>query len=122
MGGCVRDWILGKPSKDIDIEIHGIYPDQLLRILEAFGGSMTIGSSFGVYALKGYHLDIAMPRVEHATGRGHRDFAVSVDPFIGPERAAARRDFTRNASLEDVLTGERLARAARCAVCIAPWL
>lgn len=40
--------------------------------------------------------------------RGHRDFTVEVDPWLGPERAARRRDFTVNALMEDVLTGQVL--------------
>ena len=47
-----------------------------------------------------------MPRSERATGRGHRDFSVCVDGFIGTKKAAERRDFTVNAIMEDVLTGE----------------
>jgi tRNA nucleotidyltransferase (CCA-adding enzyme) len=47
-----------------------------------------------------------MPRRERATGTGHRDFDVDVDPFIGTREAARRRDFTINSMMEDVLTGE----------------
>ena len=39
---------------------------------------------------------------------GHVDFTVEVDPWLGPERAARRRDFTVNALMEDVLTGQVL--------------
>ena len=92
-------------NKDIDIEIHGILPDQLERILDDLGGRTEMGKSFGIYGLKGCSLDIAMPRKETATGRGHRDFQVYVDPFLGPAKAARRRDFTVNAMMEDVLTG-----------------
>ena len=67
-----------------------------------------MGASFGIYGLKGYGLDIAMPRRERAIGRGHRDFDVTVDPFLGTEQAARRRDFTVNALMEDVLTGRVL--------------
>ena len=72
------------------------------------GGRLEMGASFGIYGLKGYGLDIAMPRRERATGRGHRDFQVSVDPFLGTEQAARRRDFTVNALMENVLTGQVL--------------
>jgi tRNA nucleotidyltransferase (CCA-adding enzyme) len=65
-----------------------------------------MGASFGIYGLRGYGLDIAMPRKEEATGRGHKDFAVYVDPFLGTYKAALRRDFTMNALMEDVLTGK----------------
>ena len=67
-----------------------------------------MGASFGIMGLRHYDIDIAMPRSEKATGRGHRDFEVFVDPFIGEEKAALRRDFTMNALMQDVLTGEIL--------------
>ena len=106
VGGYVRDRLRGQENADLDVEVHGITPAQLERILDCHGTRITIGESFGIYALKGYPLDIAMPRQEHAAGRGHRDFTVAVDPFIGTEKAAARRDFTVNAMMQDVLTGE----------------
>ncbi len=106
VGGFVRDRLRGVENKDVDIEVHCISPETLYAILSDVGEPLTFGSSFGVYSLRGHRIDIAMPRKEHATGRGHRDFAVSVDPFIGIEEAARRRDFTINALMEDVLTGE----------------
>ena len=108
VGGYVRDKLLGIENKDVDLEVHGIWPDNLLAILESLGEPKVFGSSFGVYTLRGHDIDIAMPRKEHAIGRGHRDFEVFVDPFIGPVEAARRRDFTMNALMEDVLTGEIL--------------
>ena len=106
VGGYVRDRLLSIENKDLDIEVHGIEPQKLYAILEEFGKPETVGSSFGVYMLRGYDVDIAMPRKETATGKGHRDFEITVDPFIGYEKAARRRDFTVNAMMEDVLTGE----------------
>ncbi len=106
VGGLVRDRLLGRENKDIDIEVHGLHPHQLERILDRLGERTEMGASFGVYGLKHYDLDIAMPRKEKATGRGHRDFAVVTDPFLGTEKAARRRDFTINAMMEDLLTGE----------------
>ena len=108
VGGHVRDHLLQKENKDIDIEVHGITPTQLEAILDALGERLTIGESFGVYGLRGHSLDIAMPRKEELRGRGHRDFDIFVDPFIGTEGAARRRDFTINALMMDVLTGEIL--------------
>ena len=108
VGGLVRDHILGRENKDVDIEIHGITPEKLVGILETFGEITKTGLSFGVFGLKKYEIDIAMPRKETAIGRGHRDFEIDVDPFIGYEKAALRRDFTMNAMMEDVLTGEIL--------------
>ena len=108
VGGCVRDALLGIETKDIDLEIHGLTPAQTEEILDRMGTRLLFGKSFGIYGLAEFGLDIAMPRKETATGRGHRDFSVSVDPHIGPEKAAERRDFTVNAMMQDVLTGEIL--------------
>ncbi len=106
VGGFVRDRLLHQVNKDIDIEVHGIEPAVLEQILDSLGGHTEKGASFGVYGIAGCSLDIAMPRREEATGRGHRDFAVYVDPFLGTEKASRRRDFTMNAMMEDVLTGQ----------------
>lgn len=106
VGGFVRDALLGRENKDVDIEVHGITPRCLSDILDSLGQRITIGESFGIFNLKGYSLDIAMPRKEELRGQGHRDFDIFVDPFIGTERAARRRDFTFNALMQDVLTGE----------------
>lgn len=106
VGGFVRDRLMGQESKDVDVEVHGLTPDQLEAVLDALGERTTMGVSFGVYGLRHYDLDIAMPRCETNTGRGHKDFTVFVDPFLGTEKAARRRDFTINAMMQDVLTGE----------------
>ena len=106
VGGYVRDALLLQENKDIDMEVHGISPQCLAAILDSLGERIAIGESFGIFNLKGYDLDIAMPRKETCRGQGHRDFDVSVDPFIGTEAAARRRDFTFNALMQDILTGE----------------
>ena len=117
VGGIVRDRLLGIESKDIDIEVHGVEPQRLELILEKVAprreegkksGCFTKGASFGVYGIYGSSIDIAMPRTEAATGRGHKDFEVFVDPFIGTGKAAERRDFTINAMMQDILSGEVL--------------
>lgn len=106
VGGYVRDKLLGKESKDIDIEVHGITPDVLEKILDSVGPRIEIGKSFGVYSICGTSIDIAMPRKETAIGSGHRDFKIDVEPHIGTLNAAKRRDFTVNAIMQDILTGE----------------
>ncbi|MBR0456552.1 MAG: tRNA nucleotidyltransferase [Firmicutes bacterium] len=106
IGGFVRDRLMGLPNKDVDVEVHGVPVDVLRNLLEQFGEVITIGKSFGVYSIRGYDIDIAVPRKEKNTGRGHRDFEIYTDPFLGVETAARRRDFTINAMMQDVLTGE----------------
>ena len=106
VGGCVRDEILGSPCYDIDCEIHGVAPDTLKALLSQFGEIDESGSAYGIYTIKGAGLDFALPRKEKRTGPGHKDFVVTVDPFLSPEEATKRRDFTVNAIMRDALTGE----------------
>lgn len=106
VGGYVRDHLLHLENKDIDIEIHGVEVSVLKQILDSLGERVSMGESFGIFALKGYGVDIALPRKEKAIGKGHRDFETFTDPMIGTFEAAKRRDFTINALMMDVLTGE----------------
>ena len=106
VGGYVRDLLRGVLSKDLDVEVHGIAPETLADILDSLGERISMGESFGIFGLRHYAVDIAMPRKEKLIGRGHKDFEVFVDPFIGTEKAAMRRDFTINAMMQNVLTGE----------------
>ena len=106
VGGYVRDLLSGDEGKDIDVEVHGLTPDQLKGLLDSLGQRLDIGESFGIFGLKGYSIDIAMPRKESCRGKGHRDFDVFVDPHIGTLGAAKRRDFTVNAMMQNILTGE----------------
>lgn len=107
VGGFVRDGVMGIESNDIDIEVHGISPDVLLEILKSVGTPILMGAHFGVYGLSHCDLDISMPRKENDTLCGGKDnFEAHVDPFIGTERSAVRRDFTINSLMQDVLNGE----------------
>lgn len=108
VGGYVRDYVRGVENKDIDMEIHGLNKKELEEILDSVGTRTEYGKSFGIYGIKGFNIDIAMPRTEKRTGTGHRDFDIEVNPFIGTKKAAERRDFTINSLMQDVLTGEIL--------------
>ncbi len=104
VGGWVRDRLLGRASKDIDVEVFGLPAAQLRSILEQLGRVETIGESFTVY--KSGDIDVALPRRESKVGRGHRGFLVEGDPAMSVEEAARRRDFTVNAIYWDPLTEE----------------
>ena len=106
VGGAVRDEIMKRPIKDVDIEVHGISVAVLETVLKELGKPLRFGSAFGVYSLAGHQIDIALPRSERKAGNGHRDFEIEIDPFIGIKEAARRRDFTMNALLKDILSGE----------------
>ena len=109
VGGYVRDKLLGITNEDIDIEVFGIDLAVLETILSRFGTVLTVGKAFGILKLAEYpHLDFAMPRTEVSTGNAHQDFDISLDVTLSYIEAAKRRDFTINALMEDVLTGEIL--------------
>lgn len=105
VGGCVRDELMGVEPKDWDLEIYKIAPEKLREILDKFGKVDAVGEAFTVYKI-GQDLDVALPRREKKIGRGHKGFVVEGDPEMSFEEASRRRDFTINAILKEVLTGE----------------
>jgi len=105
VGGCVRDELMGIEPKDWDVEVYGIEPTKLKEILFSFGDVNIVGEAFNVYKV-GNDLDVSIPRRERKVSRGHKGFIVAGDPDMSFEEAAKRRDFTINAILKDVLTGE----------------
>jgi len=106
VGGCVRDEIIGIPPKDIDIEVYGIYPEHLIKILSKFGKVTLCGESFGVFKIGDF--DFAIPRKEVSIGRSHKTIEVDCDPFLSPKLASYRRDFTWNALMKNTMTGDIL--------------
>jgi tRNA nucleotidyltransferase (CCA-adding enzyme) len=104
VGGCVRDELIGREPKDLDLEVFGIPAAHLAATLEPFGRVDLVGESFAVYKVGG--LDVALPRRESKTGRGHKGFTIEGDPDLSYAEAARRRDFTINAISRDPLTGE----------------
>lgn len=104
VGGCVRDELLGREPKDLDLEIFGIEASSLRTLLERLGQVDAVGQSFAVYKIAG--LDVALPRRESKAGRGHKGFIVDGDPHLSVTEAARRRDFTVNAISRDPLTNE----------------
>jgi poly(A) polymerase len=91
-GGCVRDALLGRPVKDIDIATSAT-PDQVEALFE--GHTVAVGKSFGVVLVRrdGFSFDVATFRTDGAYADGrHPDRVV----FATPEGDAQRRDFTIN--------------------------
>ncbi len=97
VGGAVRDRLLGRPVKDLDLEVYGLDPETFAEAMVRLGAN-GVGKSFFVY--KYGDLDIALPRREKKVGRGHRGFAV--EPARDEREASRRRDFTVNALIYDL--------------------
>jgi tRNA nucleotidyltransferase (CCA-adding enzyme) len=106
VGGWVRDRVMGRESKDVDLEVFGLPSQRVRALLETFGRVEAVGESFQVY--KTGDVDVSLPRRESKSGRGHRGFEVAGDPEMTFPEAARRRDFTINAIGWDPLTDEYL--------------
>lgn len=108
VGGWVRDALLGHPSDDLDLEVHGLEAPVLAALLQRFGDVVEVGRSFGVFRIKRVDCDIALPRGESRPDDSGRAPRARGDGHIGFEEAARRRDLTVNAMGFDPLSGELL--------------
>ena len=109
VGGCVRDWILGVPVKDVDIEVFGVGYADLVEALSRWGRADLVGRSFGVVKLSvagGFTFDFSVPRRDSKVAAGHKGFVADIDPDITLREAASRRDYTLNALAFDPRRGQ----------------
>ncbi len=105
VGGAVRDRLLSNAieAKDRDYLVCGIPYSDLSKLLRNYGKVDLVGRSFGVIKFTQkrnsdlHTFDISLPRKEHSTGVGHKDFEVLFDPDLSVEDDLTRRDFTINA-------------------------
>lgn len=102
VGGAVRDLLLKKPVKDIDIELHALSESDVESILSLFGPTSLVGKQFGVLRVHGLDIDWSLPRTD-SSGRKPQ---VEIDPHMGIEGALKRRDLTMNAMAINLLTFE----------------
>jgi tRNA nucleotidyltransferase (CCA-adding enzyme) len=70
VGGWVRDRLMGRSSKDIDLEVYGLPADRLRDVLSTIGPVNIVGESFTVYKVAG--IDVSLPRRESKVGQGLR--------------------------------------------------
>ncbi len=107
VGGFVRDVLLNRKSKDLDIEVYGLSADNLNKILSKIGKVDAVGTSFGVLKVKNDKmmepLDVSLPRHDNLVGVGHKGFVVETDKGMTPTEAAKRRDLTMNSMAYDPL-------------------
>ena len=102
VGGCVRDHILEKTPKDIDIVIRNIEFNNLVKILSQYGKVDVVGASFGVIKFKEFETDfeieIALPRIDTKNQLvvGHKGIIANSNPYLSIEQDLFRRDFTIN--------------------------
>ena len=95
-GGAIRDLLLGRPAKDVDIATNA-HPDAVAAI---FPGAKFIGKSFGVtlVPVQGHWFEVATFRRDLGSRDGRRPESVA---FATAEEDASRRDFTINGLFYD---------------------
>lgn len=100
-GGCVRDALLGRPAKDLDIATSAT-PDQIAGLFEK---TVDVGKAFGVLRviLLGTDLEVATFRGDGHYKDGRRPESVH---FSDEQEDALRRDFTVNALFFDPETDQ----------------
>jgi poly(A) polymerase len=98
-GGWVRDFLLGRKPKDIDI-VTSAAPEEVQRL---FPGSAAVGAAFGVILVRFYGrtFEVTTFRSEGAYLDGRHPSSVSL---AGPREDALRRDFTINGLFYDPIT------------------
>lgn len=110
VGGCVRDALLNRSVKDLDVVIAGMPVAELERTLASLGTVDTVGGRFAVLKVRlndGSVIDVALPRTDASFGTGrYRDVEVRADPRLSIEEDLKRRDFTMNALAFNVRTQE----------------
>src|SRR5271170_7155091 len=99
VGGCVRDFLLGREAQDFDIATDA-KPEQVEKL---FRKTIPVGKKFGVMIIVegGHQFQVATFRAEANYQEGRRPEKIV---FANAEADALRRDFTVNGLFYDPLT------------------
>lgn len=117
VGGCVRDMIISKQRgeekivpKDIDMEVYGIYPKDLMAQVKKsfdFKEEKTVGNKFELITVNSrngsFKFDISIAREDNKTGMGNKGFETHSHPEFSIKDGARRRDLTCNSMAYDPL-------------------
>ena len=119
VGGVVRDSILEKPIKDVDLVVEGLSFNEIKELLTPFGKVSIHGESFSVlvfapFGHEGEPFEIATPRMDRKIGEGHKGFEI-ITEGVTIEEDLKRRDFTINSIAMNLKTGEIL--DPHCGIC-----
>jgi poly(A) polymerase len=101
VGGCVRDFLLGRDPQDYDIATNAT-PEQTEKL---FARTVPVGRQFGVVLVveEGHHFQIATFRAESDYKDGRRPETVR---FSHAREDAIRRDFTVNGLFYDPIASQ----------------
>lgn len=106
VGGCVRDLVIGRQPRDLDIEVVGLPPGQVHALLTEHFSVQFVGKAFAVFKLQGLPVDLSIPSRMLADDISLPGLLRQTDPDMPIDEALARRDFTINAIAWDPDTME----------------
>jgi tRNA nucleotidyltransferase/poly(A) polymerase len=89
VGGWVRDQLMGREAKDVDLEVYGLEPRLLRQLLEGLGRVELVGESFQVYKLG--EIDVSLPRRSRVGPRPPRIRGGGRSGDVGRRGGAAAR-------------------------------
>jgi tRNA nucleotidyltransferase (CCA-adding enzyme) len=107
-GGAVRDLLLGRPVRDVDLVIVGDLPRFARELSRALGVHARLHERFGTATIplsEGRSIDVARARTEVYDRPGALPRVARVDTI---EDDLARRDFTINAIAVEIAPGRSL--------------
>ncbi|MFT5732034.1 MAG: tRNA nucleotidyltransferase/poly(A) polymerase [Planctomycetota bacterium] len=102
VGGAVRDLILERPIKDIDL-VSAALPDLVEGL---FDRTIAVGKAFGIIVIVHGGKEIEMATFRRERGYSDSRHPDQIEYADSPAIDAGRRDFTCNALYLDPLTGE----------------
>lgn len=106
VGGSVRDLVLGRQPRDLDLEVLGLPPGQVYALLADHFSVQFVGKAFQVFKLQGLPVDLSIPSRMLVDDTPPPGLLRQADPDMSIDEALARRDFTINAMAWDPDTME----------------
>lgn len=106
VGGSVRDLVLGRQPRDLDLEVTGLPPGQVHALLAEHFSVQFVGKTFEVFKLQGLPVDLSVPSRMLPSDTSPPGLLRQADPGMPIDEALARRDFTMNAMAWDPDTME----------------
>lgn len=101
VGGSVRDLVMGRQPRDLDLEVFGLPLGQLHALLEEHFAVQFVGKAFGIFKLRGLPVDISIPVRKVIDDPSVPSLLKQTELEQDIDQALARRDFTMNAMAWD---------------------
>lgn len=106
VGGSIRDLLLDRQPRDLDLEVTGLSPGHIHALLTEHYSVQFVGKAFEVFKLHGLPVDLCIPSRMVSDDTSFPGLLKQADPRMPIDEALARRDFTINAMAWDPDTME----------------